>query len=827
MSIKFTHLHLHSHYSILDGVIRIDELLDKCKEYGMDSVALTDSNTICGALEFYEKAKAAGIKPIVGCEIYITPKDCFCLEGIAEHKGYPLVLLAMNFIGYQNLVRLSTIIQLENCTHAPQIDLDTLKRHSEGLIALISCTEGEISSLIIKDDMDSAQARAKEYQQIFGDRLYFELQENGLARQQKINWGMKLLAREIGGKLVAANNCYYLNKEDAYAHEVLLCIREEKTIADPAHPQLPTNEFYVKSPQMMAENFSHCPEAIANTQEIVERCNLELPFKGAFSPDISIAQEETIEIRFRKACLDGLEFRFAQMRDAGTYNDEVSVKYKERLNMETDIICKAGFSAYFLTVADFVLWAKKHNIAVGPERDSAAGSLAAFCMQITNIDPILYGLLFEIFFNEKLRTAPDFVIDFCGERKGEVIEYIHGKYGKTAAHIGAYKKMSLQDCLYLAGQVIGIPLSVVDEVVKLVSYQINKTDMAVKSILHLNPALDEMAAADSQIKKLLTVAQTLEGTLCQITTNSAGIVVAPETMDHFSPLIWSSKEEITDSQGEILHFTKGEIVTQYDAGQLKKARLTPFYFLGLKALTVIDKTLKNIEADTKTTVNLDRIPLDDKKTYELLKKGESCGVFQMESVGMQEFISQLAPQRLSDLIAINALYRPAFLQSGMKDDFINARHGRKKAGYPLPQLKDILQETYGIIVYQEQIMQIANIVAGYTMSDAVTFYKVMKKNNPAMVAEEKDFFISSANRLGIPAGTSEYVFNLIAKYVGLSINKSHSTAYALISYQTAWLKAHYLQQFMSALIFSYRDNKDRVNYYINECRKYGIQYPEI
>ncbi len=808
MNTGFTHLHLHTQYSLLDGAIRIDDLLDKCREYNMDSVAITDHGAMYGALEFYLKAKAAGIKPIVGCEFYITPMGRTCRDKVPENQRNHLVLLAMNLTGYRNLMELASIAQLEGFYYKPRIDMEVLRQHNEGLIALTACIKGEIPWLIFKNNMAGARAKAKEYHQVFGDRLYFELQENGIAEQQKVNDGLKQLASEMGVKLVATNDCHYLNKEDAHAHEILLCIQTGKTITDPKHFKFSSDEFYVKSPEVMAKNFSHCPEAIANTQEIARRCELEIPLGDYYFPDFPIAEGETAETMFRKACLDGLELRFTEMRSAGTYNEEIEKEYRKRLDMEMDVICRMGFPAYFLIVADFIIWAKDHDIPVGPGRGSGAGSLAAFCMQITNIDPIPYGLIFERFLNVERMSMPDFDIDFCQERRGEVIEYVRRRYGgKTrVAQIITYGTMKARGCIRDVGRALDIPLPVVDKVAKLVPEELK---MTIAKALAIEPALTEMAKNDPQIEELLTVAQTLEGLARHTSTHAAGVVISPGPMSHFLPLSRGSSEE--------------ETTTQYDGNHTEKTGLIKFDFLGLKTLTVIHKALQHIEADKKSALNIDTIPLDDEKTYKLLAKGDALGVFQLESDGMRELVAKMAPEQFSDLIALVALYRPGPLDSGMVDDFVDTKHGLKEAHYPLPQLEDVLKETYGVIVYQEQVMKIANILAGYSLGDADILRRAMGKKKPEVMAKEKVKFMAGAEKLNIPPDKASYIFDLMEKFAGYGFNKSHSAAYALVCYQTAYLKAHYMPQFMAALLSCDKSNTEKVVRYITECRDHGIE----
>lgn len=808
MSAGFTHLHLHTQYSLLDGAIRIDDLLAKCKQYEMDSVAITDHGAMLGALEFYLKAKKAGIKPIVGCEFYITPMGRHCKENIPANERNHLVLLAMNLTGYQNLMKLATLAQLEGFYYKPRIDMELLEQYNEGIIALTACIKGEVPWLIFKGNMEGARAKAKEYHRIFGDRLYFELQENGIPEQQHVNDSLKQLSQEMGVKLVATNDCHYLNKEDAYAHEILLCVQTGSTITDPRHFKFSTDEFYFKSPEIMRQNFDHCPEAIATTQEIAERCNLEIPLGDYFFPDFPIDEGETAETMFRKACLDGLEFRFEEMRATGNYNEEAAQEYHKRLEMEMNIIVTMGFPAYFLIVADFIIWAKNNGIPVGPGRGSGAGSLAAFCMQITNIDPIPYGLIFERFLNVERMSMPDFDIDFCQERRGEVIEYVRKRYGgKTqVAQIITYGTMKARGCIRDVGRALDIPLPVVDKVAKLVPEELG---MTLKKAMDVEPGLQEMAQADPQIKELLTVAYTLEGLARHTSTHAAGVVISPGPMDRFLPLSKGTNDN--------------ETTTQYDGYHTEKTGLIKFDFLGLKTLTVINKTLQHIEADKGFTLNIDTIPLDDKNTFALLCKGDALGVFQLESAGMRKLVTKMAPEQFSDLIALVALYRPGPLESGMVDDFVDTKHGRKEAVYPLPQLEDVLKETYGVIVYQEQVMKIANILAGYSLGDADILRRAMGKKKPEVMATEKVKFLAGAEKLNIPSDKAAYIFDLMEKFAGYGFNKSHSAAYALVCYQTAYLKTHYMPQFMAALLSCDKNNTEKVVRYITECRDHSIE----
>ncbi|MBU1418029.1 MAG: DNA polymerase III subunit alpha [Proteobacteria bacterium] len=808
MSAGFTHLHVHTQYSLLDGAIRIPDLLAKCKEYGMDSVAMTDHGAMYGALEFYLKAKAKGIKPIVGCEFYIAPGNRADKDATAPTKAYHIVLLAMNYAGYKNLMKLAGIAQFEGFYSRPRIDLEVLAENNEGLIALTACLHGEIPWLITHHNtLDAARKKAQQFHDIFGDRLYFELQENSIPEQKKVNEGLKKLGAEMGVKVVATNDCHYLNRHDAHAHEVLLCIQTGKTINDPKRFRFSSDDFYFKSPEEMKKSFAHSPEAIASTTEIADRCNLDINLDDYHFPEFSVPEGETLESLFTKDCREGLKDRFAAMRKAGTFSKEIEEQYKKRLEFEIEIINSMGFPGYFLIVADFINWAKDHDIPVGPGRGSGAGSLAAYAMRITNIDPIPYGLIFERFLNPERVSMPDFDVDFCQDRRGEVIDYVRQKYGGAphVAQIITYGSMKARGVIRDVGRALDIPFSEVDKIAKLIPEQLK---MTIEKAFVEEPRLQDAADRDPRIAELLKVAQTLEGLARHTSTHAAGVVVSPKPMVEYLPTC-KGKE--------------GETLTQYDMKHTEKTGLIKFDFLGLKTLTVIDYALKHIKADIGTDVDIDALPMDDVKTFKLLCSGDALGVFQLESSGMRELLVKLAPEQFSDLIALVALYRPGPLDSGMVDDFVETKHGRATANYPLPQIKPVLEETYGVIVYQEQVMKIANILASYTLGDADILRRAMGKKIVEVMDDEKVKFMAGAKKNNIDEKKAEVVFDLMAKFAGYGFNKSHSAAYALISYQTAYLKAHYPAQFMAALLSCDMNNTDKIVLYINECREHDIE----
>ncbi len=805
MPTPFVHLHVHTQYSMLDGAIRVSDLIQTAKDFGMEAVAMTDHGAMYGALEFYEKAKKAGIKPLVGCEFYMAENGMHLHERSAGHN-FHLVALAMNATGYANLMKLASLAQTQGFYYRPRIDRHTLYEHQEGLIVLTACLKGEIPWRLTHNDPAGARARALELQKVFGDRLYLEIQENGIPEQTTANQGLMALADELDIKLVATNDCHYLGKEESYAHEVLLSIQTGKTINDPNRFRFNTDQLYFKSGDEMAAQFAYCPQALSNTLEVAGRCDLQLEFGDNHFPIFPLNEGETLDAVFAKACWDGFKVRLDHMREMEPVSPETESTYRDRLTYEIDVIQKMGFSGYFLIVADFINWAKQQKIPVGPGRGSGAGSLAAYCMAITDIDPIPYGLLFERFLNIERVSMPDFDIDFCKERRDEVLQYVRQRYGGDAhvAQIVAYGSMKARAVLRDVGRVLDIPLPVVDRIAKLVPEELKIT---LKKAIEKEPRLRE-AMKEPEVRELLTISQTLEGLARHKSTHAAGVVISPKPMVEYLPVCVGPNKEI---------------LTQYDMKYTEKTGLIKFDFLGLKTLTVIDRALKLVAFDLGTEVDLRKIPMNDPKTFALLCRGNSLGVFQLESDGMRELLIKMQPEQFSDLIALVALYRPGPLDSGMVDTFVETKHGRKPADYPLPQIKSVLQETYGVIVYQEQVMKISNILAGYSLGDADILRRAMGKKIPEVMEKERGKFMAGAKVNNVPEEKAKYIFDLMAKFAGYGFNKSHSAAYALIAYQTAYLKAHYPAQFLAALLSCDVENTDKVVKYINECRQEKIE----
>jgi len=808
----FVHLHVHTHYSLLDGAIRLQDLMKTSREFGMDTVSITDHGAMYGCLEFYLKAKAAGLKPIIGCEFYVTTGSRH--DKNSQNKAMRhLVLLAMNNQGYQNLLRLASIAQIEGFYYKPRLDWEVVERFNEGLIALTACLQGPVAVFLKNHDQPGALAEARRLQAIFGDRLYLELQENGIPEQTLVNQGLVTISQETGIPLVATNDCHYLTRGQSKAHEVLLCIQTGKTINDPGRFHFNSDQLYFKSPQEMKASFAWCPEAIANTVKVAARCNIKLELEVPAFPIFPLPAGETLDSLFEKSAREGLERRLVRRRKHADFNPELEPGYHERLELEIDVIKKMGFPGYFLIVADFINWAKDHQIPVGPGRGSGAGSLVAWAMQITDLDPIPYGLLFERFLNIERISLPDFDVDFCQERRGEVIEYVQKKYNSNkkdpadefVAQIITYGSMKARGVIRDVGRALGIAFGEVDRIAKLIPDQLGIT---IQNALEQEPRLKDAVSHDPEMAKLIEISLALEGMPRHTSTHAAGVVVSPRPMYEFLPLAKGSKDEV---------------LTQYDMSHTEKTGLIKFDFLGLKTLTVIDRALRLIASTVGKVVEISEIPLDDTPTYDLLCRGDALGVFQLESSGMRDLLVKMKPELFTDLIALVALYRPGPLESGMVDDFVNTKHGRMVAKYPLPQLEPILKETYGVIVYQEQVMKIANVLASYSLGDADMLRRAMGKKKPEVMAKEKGRFMAGCEQNQIPADKAEYIFDLMAKFAGYGFNKSHSAAYALIAYQTAWLKTHYPAQFMAALLSCDMNNTDKVVLYISECRDHEIE----
>ncbi|MBT1076856.1 DNA polymerase III subunit alpha [Geobacter grbiciae] len=807
---SFVHLHLHTQYSLLDGAIRLGDLIKKAKDTDMPAVAITDHGVMFGAMEFYLKCKDKGVKPIIGSEVYIAPGSRFVKEvkGGEAGAGYHLLLLCENMTGYRNLSKLVSVGFKEGFYYKPRIDKEVLAQYSEGLICLSACLKGEVAYLCERDRMEEAIGVARWYSDLFPDRYYIELQENGLAEQDKANKGLLEVAREVGLPLVATNDCHYLNREDARAHEVLLCIQTGKTMNDSARMRFSTDEFYVKTPEEMAAAFHYAPEAVSNTVKIAERCNLDFDFKTYYFPQFDPPVGQTLDQMLEDAARKGLEIRLREIRlKIPDMTPEQEQKYWERLRIELDCITQMGFPGYFLIVADFINWAKDHGIPVGPGRGSAAGSLVAYSIRITDLDPLPYNLLFERFLNPERISMPDIDVDFCQDRREEVIHYVTEKYGRDqVCQIITFGTMSARAVIRDVGRALDMTYGEVDRIAKLVPEVLG---IKLKDAIAQEPRLKEAAEADPRVKELLDIGLCLEGLARHASTHAAGVVVAPKVLEEFCPVYKDQKT--------------GSLTTQYSMKYVEKIGLVKFDFLGLKNLTVIHNAVKIIRAGKDPDFDIAALRDDDRASYDLISAGNTTGVFQLESSGMKDMLVKLKPSCFEDVIAACALYRPGPLGSGMVDDFIDRKHGRKKVVYDLPQLEPILKDTYGVIVYQEQVMQIARTLAGYSLGGADLLRRAMGKKDPAEMAKQRDIFLEGAKNGGVDLQKAGAIFDLMAKFAEYGFNKSHSAAYALVAYQTAYLKAHYPVEFLAALLTEDMGNTDKVVKTISDCREMGIE----
>ena len=796
---EFVHLHVHTQYSLLDGACRLQELVDTAAGLRMPACAMTDHGNMFGAIEFYQKAQNKGIKPIIGAEMYIAPESRFekSSHGIQE-ASFHLVLLAKDEVGYKNLMKLVSIGYLEGFYYRPRIDREVLAKYNDGLIGLTACLKGEIPHLILSGEISQAKKMVDQYRHILGKgNLYLELMDNGMEEQHKINKGLIKIAKEMEIPLVATNDVHYIAKDDAKAHEALLCIQTQSTLDDPNRMRMQTNEFYFKSAEIMKKSFGDiAPSAITNTLEIAERCNVELDFTKVHLPHYNPPDGTTREEYLKKLVYNGLNERYPS----------IDKTVEERVKHELGIIEGSGYTSYFLIAWDFVNFAKNKDIPVGPGRGSAAGSVVSYALGITDIDPLRYGLIFERFLNPERISMPDIDIDFCYERRNEVIEYVVNKYSKNnVAQIITFGTMMAKGVVRDVARVMGMPYADADKIAKLIPNELNITlDRALK----VEPELKELYDSDPKITKLIDISKRLEGLTRHASTHAAGVVITEKELNNYVPLF-----EPPD----------GQITTGFPMTSLEKIGLLKMDFLGLRTLTVISETIKILKRTKKKDVDIEKIPLDDKKTFELFANAETIGIFQLESSGMRDLLKKLKPEKFEEIIALLALFRPGPIGSGMLDDFIKRKH--KKAGikYDHPILEPILKDTYGIIIFQEQIMRIASDLAGFSLAEADTLRRAISKKIPEIMAEARQGFVRGALKKGIQKETADKVFSLIEYFSGYGFNKSHSAAYAMISYRTAYLKANFPVEFTTALLTSERDNTDKVALYINESIRTGLK----
>ncbi len=807
----FVHLHLHTDYSLLDGACDIDKLVGRVKELGMPAVAMTDHGNIFGAFHFFHAAKSAGVKPIIGCELYVCKKDDHNTDRMPpEGDTYNhLVVLAENEEGYRNLARITSEASLHGFYYKPRISKRFLAEHARGLIGLSGCLKGEVAERLMEGKYDAAQQAAGQFADIFGKpNFYVEIQNQGLEQEQTINPALHKLAHELDLPLVATNDSHYLCEDDWHAQDVMVCIQTGKYVQDTNRMKFQTRHFYVKSYQEMLQMFPDTPEVLRRTLDIAERCNLKLEKIRNPFPHFEVPPGFSLDSYFEHIAREGFARRLNTIRDLerqGRLKHTIS-DYEQRLVREIDIIRQMQFSGYFLIVWDFIRWAKDRGIPVGPGRGSAAGSLVSYSMEITDLDPLQHELLFERFLNPERVSMPDIDVDFCMNRRAEVINYVTQKYGRdNVAQIITFGTMMAKAAIKDVGRAMQIPYSDVDRIAKMVPATLNIT---LERALKDSPPLQQAYDSEAQVKELIDTARRLEGMVRNAGVHAAGVVISPQPLLELVPL----------------HKTKnGEIVTAFDMKAIEKMGLLKMDFLGLTTLTILDDALKLVKQVHGQDLHWNTIALDDKETYEkVFHSGLTSGVFQFESHGMRDVLRRYRPNSVEDLTALNALYRPGPIQGGMIDDFIERKWGRRKAEYELPELEPILRETLGVIVYQEQVMQIANRLAGYSLGEADLLRRAMGKKKAEEMAAQRERFMQGAAERGIPARKVEKIFDLMEQFAGYGFNKSHSAAYALLAYQTAYLKTHYPVEFMAALLTSVTGSTDDVVKYINECREMGI-----
>lgn len=793
----FVHLHVHTEYSLLDGASRIDKLISRVKELGMEAVAITDHGSMYGVIDFYKQAKKQGIKPIIGCEVYVAPRSRWEKNTVEGEAYYHLILLAETDEGYRNLIELVSRANTEGFYYKPRIDRELLRQYSKGLICLSACIAGEVPALLLKGNQDGAEALVKEYLEIFGpEHYYLELQDHGLPEQKEANRLLIQIAEKFGIGLVASNDLHYIDKSDGECHDVLLCIQMGKTVDDPARMKFPNNEFYLKSPQEMAQLFEQYPQALKNTYDIAQRCNVHLDFGHLHLPVFPVPEGLTADDYLARLCQEKIGERY----------ETGSAEITERLEYELGVIRKMGYSGYFLIVWDFINFARNKEIPVGPGRGSAAGSIVAYLLGITNIDPLRYGLLFERFLNPERVTMPDIDIDFCYEKRSKVIDYVSERYGADrVAQIITFGTMAAKAAIRDVGRALNMSYGEVDRIAKMVP---NELGITLKRALENNPELKQAYEAESAVHKLVDLAIAVEGLPRHASTHAAGLVISKEPLTHYVPLQNSAE---------------GFLTTQYDKDRVEEIGLLKMDLLGLRTLTVIGDTVELVKQSRGISIDIERIPLADEKVSMMLGKGDTSGVFQLESSGMTALVKDLHPESFADLIPLVALYRPGPLGSGMVTDFIEGRHGKKQIHYLHPILEPILQDTFGVILYQEQVMQIASAMAGFSLGQADLLRRAMGKKKHDVLAAQRDTFMKGAAQRGIDEKLAAEIFDLMAHFADYGFNKSHSAAYALVAYQTAYLKAHYPQEFMAALLSSVMGTNEKVGHYIEEAKRMGIQ----
>ncbi|WP_022668666.1 DNA polymerase III subunit alpha [Desulfospira joergensenii] len=805
LSSPFYHLHVHTEFSLLDGAIRLDSLIKRCREYGMDAVSMTDHGTMFGAAAFYEKARKEGVKPVLGCEVYVAPRTLNDRTQM-DNKGLShLVLLAKNREGYANLCKLVSIAQLKGFYYKPRIDRELLAAHSKGLIGLSACLKGDIPKAIIANDTERTDQAAQFYLDTLGeDNFFLEIQENGMEIQHRVNQGILDLSQRLSIPMVATNDCHYLSKGDHKAHEILLCIQTGDTFTNQNRFKFDSDQLYFKSAQEMIDSLGQFPGAIENTREVISRCNVEFDDKTYHFPRYAQTQDESEAELFKEKAMAGFEEKLARIKKKNPDIDEK--EYRDRIEYEIKIILDMGFPGYFLIVADFIAKSREIGVPVGPGRGSAAGSMVAYAMDITALDPIEHGLIFERFLNPSRISMPDIDVDFCIEGRDRVYKYTIERYGgpEYVCQIITFGKLKAKAVIRDVGRALGVLLSEVDEIAKMIPDNAKNLTKAIEEV----PAIREKCGESPEKTQMLEIALLLEGLPRHASTHAAGVVVADKPLNEYLPL-FRGKE--------------GETITQFDMNYVEKLGLVKFDFLGLRNLTVIKNCIELIEKQGKEAPDLLNLDYEDEKAFALLQNADTTGVFQLESSGMKDLISRLKPAAFSDIVALVALYRPGPLDSGMADSYVERKHGREEVVYLFEELEPVLNETYGVILYQEQVMKIAGVLASYSMADADGLRKAMGKKKLDLMEKHRRLFLEGAEKNGHDPQKAEELFNLMEKFGGYGFNKSHSAAYALIAYQTAYLKANFTLEFIAALMTSERGNSDAVMKYMDECRSHDIK----
>jgi len=804
---NFVHLHLHTDYSLLDGACEIGELTAEAARRGMPAVAVTDHGNLFAAANFYHQATTHGVKPIIGCEMYVAP-DNHKNRGTGAERSNHLVLLCENEKGYQNLIKLVSTGYLDGFYYKPRVDHELLAKHSEGLIALSACLRGEVADALLSEKYDQAQKSAYRLRDIFGKGNFFlEVQDQGLEQDIRVNRDLVRLSKESGIPLVATNDCHYLTQSDSHAQEVLMCIQTGKTMSDPQRMKFATDQFYFKTAEEMAHVFRELPDAVTRTVAIAERCNVKIQRVSNPFPEFKVPEGHTTDSYFERVVRDGFDSRAPQIERLMKEDRQRHplADYEVRLTAEIEMIKKMRFAGYFLIVWDFIHYARAQGVPVGPGRGSAAGSLVSYSLRITDVDPMQYELLFERFLNPERISMPDIDIDFCMRRRGEVIEYVRKKYGaESVAQIITFGTMAAKAVLKDAGRALDMPYVDVERVAKIISMTLN---ISLEDALKQSPQL-EAACKEGKVKELIEVALRLEGLARHASTHAAGVVISPRPLTEIVPLYKSNKDEIT---------------TQYDMNALGRIGLLKMDFLGLTTLTILDDSVGMIKQNRGIDLDLTTLPLDDAPTYALFARGDTTGIFQFESHGMRDILKRYQPTHIEDLTALNALYRPGPIQGGMIDEFIARKQGKKKVTYDLPELEEILAETWGVIVFQEQVMKIANRLAGYSLGDADILRSAMGKKKADVMAAQREKFLAGCAAGKVPAKKATKIFDLMEEFGLYGFPKAHACAYALLAYQTAYLKVHYPVEFMASMLSSEAGNTEKVVKYINEARGMGIR----